>query len=1138
MNLRIKQLYINCFFVFLGIFVAAFRADAFSPDFFAPSSVLAEGKWVKIKVENTGMQMISNENLRAWGFNDPSKVRVYGYGGRRIADRLSTDTYVDDLPLTPSFATSSGIAFYGVNALDWIVSTGTYYHGYQSPYSSYGYYFLTDSGPDSEKQMPATAVAGAHSPETVAQGRIHHEKELIQATSAGPLFVGESFSKVRSNSFSFSTPGRVAGSSVWLECVFFHVHVGSTANLKFTVDGSPLDVASGDKVPATSDSHYAHGSVTTSRHTFVPASDASFKLELTYVPALTNVMANLDYLSVIYERRLELPAEGWMEFWSNSPQLSLGASGSDVTVWDVTDPADILLVNTSKNNGRYEWTSSIGGMRAYVAWRNDAKMNAPAFDSNIANQNIHGEFKPVDMVIITPAELIAQANRIARLHRLHDGMEVEVIDQEKIYNEFSSGACDISGLRKYLKMVYDRSDSTDRPLKYALLLGRATLDQRRILPSAYFDFHTTPWWVVREPRQSMNDNDGYGTDDFLAMLEDGSGTSLGLDILSVAVGRMPILDPDEGEEIIDKLEQYMTSSKKTGWKNRMIVLADDEDSGEHLHQAESLVSLLEATKQQQNLIDKIYIDAYELTGGVYPQARNEMYRLLDDGAVWWIYTGHANNHSWTGEGMLTFSDINNMYLKNVPFVLASTCDFLRWDGEEISGGEIMYKERFGGSIGMISATRPVYISDNALFLNAFGRQALSRDDDGNLVRAGEAYRRTKNDIRNKAGNITSNTNRLRFVYMGDPAMALVTPSNIIEVTSINGVEPNDENQATIPAMSNTVIEGRIVHPDGSLLSDFNGVVSLDIFDADYSVTTLAHGEGVVDVFDRHGEKLFAGSTTVENGKFSLRAAMPSQIADNFRPATMSLYAYATNSNDEAIGTNRKFFVYGFDDTVAPDTEAPVISSLVLNHADFKSGDCVNPSPMVIAAIEDNIGINLSQAGVGQQMALTIDGFTTFNDVSSFYTPAHDGSPSGVINYPLEDLTEGFHTLSLRVFDTSGNTTLSSIEFEVSQKALPKIIEVYTDANPAHTSASFFVRHDRPDTTMDVSVTVYNLMGQPVWTGSAKGVSDMDVSAPVTWNLCDNAGRRVQRGIYLYRASISADGETYQSASQRIAVAAE
>ena len=1131
--LRMTKYILKLFFLVLLAFLPLV-SSAFDAGFYAPASALASGRWVKVRVDESGMYRIPASTLRQWGFSDPAKVKVYGYGGRRLADLLSADTYADDLPQTPSVSTADGVAFYAAGPLDWVQSTGSYCHGYLNPYSSFGYYFVTET--DSVAPTPVTGIAKATNPATTAMGFVHHEVETTRATDAGPLFVGESFANTRTRSFTLATPGRIAG-DVWLECSFFHVHKGSAATLKFAVDNAELPETSSDRVPATSDSNYAGGSVGTARHTFASGAGESLNVTVTYQPTVSVTRAFLDYLTVNYERALTLGAGAPIEFWSDAAQLALEAP-ADAVVWDVTDPTRVMAVQTEYVGGRHQWSVSERGIRAYVAFMPSATMPAPAFDSNVVPQDLHGQRKPVDMVIITPAELIAQANRIAQLHRDDDGMEVEVVDQALIYNEFSSGTPDIGGLRKYLKFVYDSGADSDRPLKYALLLGSATLDHRSIVPSPHYSYRTTPCWLVREARLSMTDNDGYGTDDFLAMLEDGSGTALGLDYLSVAVGRIPMLNADEGNSIIDKLVQYSRSSKKTGWKNRMIILADDEDSGVHLQQAEAMASLFQATERQQHIIDKIYIDAYEKVGSTYPEARREMYRLLDDGASWWIFTGHANDHSWTGESMLTYNDLNSLYLRNLPFVLASTCDFLRWDGDVISGGEIMYKERYGGSISMISATRPVYISDNGLFLKAFGRQALSRDDNGQLVRSGEAYRRTKNDIRNNSGNITSNSNRLRFVFMGDPAMAITTPSNMIEVTHINGVAVGTDTDHTIAALSNAQIKGRVVDPDGEPITGFNGVVLADIFDADYSITTLAHGAGSVEVFDRHGDKLFSGAATVTNGEFTIQAPMPSQIAENWRQATMSLYAYATNSNDEAIGTFRDFYVYGFDEPAQPDTDAPAIESMVLNHAAFRNGDTVNDSPMLIAKVSDNVGVNLSTAGVGQQMSLTLDGFKSFNDVASFFTPSADGSPSGIINYPLDGLTDGAHALTLRVFDTSGNASSLTIDFAVSSKLTPNIFEVFCDASPAHTSASFFVRHDRPDSMMDVVVTVYNLLGQPIWSGSAKGISDMDVSAPVTWNLTDMAGRRVQRGIYLYRASITADGVQYQTASRRIAVAAE
>ena len=1117
----------------LSLVVTGFAAYAFPADFYAANSVLATGKWVKIGVEKSGVYMIPTATLRSWGFTDPSKVRVHGYGGRRIADAMTREAYIDDLPAVASELTDAGVVFYAAGPDSWEL-IGSRYRGRLNPYASMGYYFVTEAQ-EAAPAVPRSGNPSVSNPVTTASARLHHERELMQATEIGPLFVGEDFRSRQSQTFKFSTPGRVAGTELWVGTQFVHRHIGASASLVISVGDESVSTS----VSSTSDSHYIHASVSSSSLMFNNAPLDGFDLTLNYKPTRVVYQANLDYISVNYTRALDMPADGVMEFWSNRPQLSLGDDAGTARVWDVTDPTDIQQMETGRDGNRSQWSVSRSGMRSYVAWRPGAKLPQPTFVGEVASQNLHAQADPVDMVIFSTGGFRSVADRLADFHHDYDGMSVMVVDPAEVYNEFSSGVSDVSGIRKYLKMLYDRGEAAGHRLKYAVLMGRPTHDHRCLSASSPSPLATVPWWVDGDDSHAMNDEKGFGTDDFVAMLDDGSGGNMGLDVLRVAVGRIPLTSVAEGNQLVDKLEQYSRKSKKTGWKNHVLVLTDEGDNGAHITQGESLANIMLESEGQQHVFTKVFIGSYVRQNGTFPAARQEMYRALDDGVVWWCFAGHANNHSWTGDGMLTYTDLNNLYLRNVPFVVAATCDFLRWDCPVESGGEIMYKERNGGAIGMISATRPVYISENRYFLDAFARHAFDYDDDGRRATAGEVYRRLKNDIRTTGSSKpTSNTNRLRFVFMGDPAMRLATPDDVVELLTINGQPVDLDSQITIPALSSATFTGRVVAPDGTPRSSFDGVLHIDLYDAlESRVSEEFDNSGKTLVYDVQGDKLFAGSAYVKNGEFSITVPMPSQVADNFRPAMVSMYAYATNSNDEAVGANREFYVYGFEEPETPDTTDPVIDSFVINHSGFRSGDAVNGSPMAIASVSDNVSINLSTAGVGQQMTLTLDETRTYTDVASFYTPAADGSPSGVINYPFEDLTAGAHTLRLRVFDTSGNVASQTIEFFVDDSLAPQIFDVYTDANPASESASFYVRHDRPENVMEVTITVYDLLGHPVWTATERGTSDMDVSSPVTWDLCDMAGRRVTRGIYLYRATVTTDNAHYETASRRIAVTA-
>ena len=77
------------------------EAAALPLSHYADNSVLAQGRWIKIRVDNDGLYRIPTATLRTWGFTDLSKVRVFGYGGARISDVLSETEYTDDLPVAP-----------------------------------------------------------------------------------------------------------------------------------------------------------------------------------------------------------------------------------------------------------------------------------------------------------------------------------------------------------------------------------------------------------------------------------------------------------------------------------------------------------------------------------------------------------------------------------------------------------------------------------------------------------------------------------------------------------------------------------------------------------------------------------------------------------------------------------------------------------------------------------------------------------------------------------------------------------------------------------------------------------------------------------------------------------------------------
>lgn len=1108
----------------IAIGLRAATCHAFAPDTYSASSVLASGRWVKISVSTTGMHLIPAATLRQWGFTSPDKVRVYGYGGNQLPDALTAENYIDDLPEAPSEITSRGLVFYARGPVTWTES-GTRKSHSLNRFSAVGYYFLTEA--DGRKPLPVagTGVA-ASAPQTTFTCGLYHEVDLVSPGATGHLMCGEDFAYTPTRTFDFQLTGNTGSASVSVDCSFVTKTRSSGSSLTFTANGRQLPSSSTDRIDATPDG--LHGRRTVTRKEFDLDTDR-LSLGISYSSASSTELARLDYITVNYQRHIALDG-GKLDFTATSTSVRLAGATTSTRVWDVTDLRHPMAMNLTAADGGVAWTNEYTGRRTYTAWNDGASMPSPTYVGTVANQDLHA-LPQADMVIFTLPQLRTEAERLADMHRNESpSLTVHVVEQEQVFNEFGSGQPDPNAFRRMLKMLHDRDGAP--VLKYALLMGRGSYDNRAITPDGQsLGRLRMPIW---ESEESLNNDNSYTTDDIIALLDDDSGINMPADKLTIAVGRIPATSVAEARIAVDKIREYMTLRPVHEWKNRVLLLADDGNDGIHMNQSETVCRNMLANPDGDRLIyDKVYIDAFERTGGQYPLARSEFHRALDEGVMLWCYIGHGSPTALTADGILTYSDINSMYLRRYPILYAATCDFVRWDRSTASGAELLHFFDGGGTIATVSATRPVLISENGTLSAALATEFTRTDDDGRFRTIGELYRTAKNAI-------ASNANKLRYVLMGDPALRIATPDNRIIIESINGASPDAETQLTLQANETVTVKGYITASDGSRrITDFSGIMSLTLYDADYSTTSLGWGsDGRRVTFDQKGKMLYTGTARVDGGEFTLRFAMPSQIAGNFRPATINMAAYSTADGDtrEASGTNRDIYVYGFDGSTSDDNP-PVIGTMTLNHESFSSGDNTNESPMLLATISDDRGINLSSAGVGQQINVTVDETGYHGDVARFFTPDHDSDDrcSGSIAYPLENLAPGHHTITLRVWDTAGNMAHRSLECNVIPGLAPQIFDIYTDTNPASTEARFYISHNRPDARMTVKVTVYNLLGQPVWSSSATGRSDMFTSSPLTWDLTDGAGRRVQRGIYVYRAEISTAGGEFSSGSRKLAV---
>ena len=767
-------------------------------------------------------------------------------------------------------------------------------------------------------------------------------------------------------------------------------------------------------------------------------------------------------------------------------------------------------------------------MREFVLVQTNQTFPSPEVVGEVASSNLHG-LEQRDMIIISAPSLVQQAERLAVAHREKDGLTVEVVTPEAIYNEFSSGTPDATAYRRLMKMFYDRSSSLGNPPKYLLLFGDGIYDNRGISGEVQ-GVSRSNMLLTFQSQESLNVY-SYATDDYFAFLEDNSGSNFSRDKMCLGVGRFPIRTVTEATQMVDKTISYMENKDSGSWKNNVTFVADDgnnEDSftTNHMKQADQLAEAIEEM-QPGFLVNKVYFDAYKRSSlGTYPDVHNEIEKLLKSGQLLINYTGHGSTTHWADESVWTQTDINNSSYKHLPVWVTATCDFTRFDDVKTSAGESVFLNPTSGGIALFTTTRVVFSGNNAN-LNKALIDNLFQEDANSHYTLGEAMMYTKRQL--------NDSNKLNFILIGDPALKFAYPEYKARVTAVNGEAVSDE-PFEFKALSRITVEGEILNPSGSFAADFTGVLSSTIFDSQSSITTLGNSSEKFTYLD-YPNTIYIGRDSVRNGKFSFTFMVPKDISYSNKKGKLNLYA--SSETKEAQGSFFDFIVGGTSDTAETDTIGPEIRQIYLNDSSFVSGDKVNTTPYFVAKLWDKSGVNITGSSVGHDMMLTIDSMPSMSyNLNSYYALLPDSENEGLVQFSIPELEPGMHTAEFKVWDILNNSTTYTFTFEVAEGLKPNLIEMYATPNPARDQVEFFLHHNRPESNLKVTVMVYDMTGKFLWSTEKSGSSELFKAYIVTWNLTDNGGRRLRPGVYLYRAAISTNNSKEATKANKLIILAQ
>lgn len=1114
---------------------------------YTSNSMLNTGRWYKFGVPQEGVYKLDYAFLKKIGLSvdaiNPANIRVFGHRAGMLPELAGADREDDirEIPIKVvsatgnSFGASDYVLAYLPGPEKWTYNAAKQLFVAQKHFYSdtKNFFITTDAGAGAR----ITTVNSSPLPETKTITTYNDytfiEEDKTNIAQSGKQFVGDDFGGITDKSYSLNFPNILSTQPAKLNIAV----VGKSNTFVSTFTVSTDNGANSNSI-------------------FIPTVPVNAGIEDVAVRVerqitLNNLNSNFN-LNLNFNRNGDYNTKGWMDFlqvnvisnlqYNNQPLLfrniasvSSGAVSKfiiqnvnpNVEIWDVTNPFSIQKINYSLSGNTASFNIATDTLKQFVAVENST--NIPISFGSVANQNLHA-LSQKDMLIITRNSFLSQAQEVAQFHQNKDNMSVAVVDVNQIFNEFSSGNNDITAVRDFVKMFYDRAGgNTNIMPKYLLLFGDGSYDNKNL------GDYLLPTYESYKTYETL---ETYVSDDYFGILDDNEGadiTNTAAELVDVAIGRIPADDVQKAQIAVAKIKSYYANSAYGDWRNQGAFIADDEDNNIHEIDADTVANRYINAQKKSN-IDKIYLDAYQqqpgTNGATYPAVNEAINRKLFTGSLFLNYVGHGGPMGWARERVLTFDDINQWTnAEKLPLFITATCEFAPYDhADEYSAGERVLFKDGGGGIALVATTRLVYSNRNKL-MNLNFMQSMANAYVVEDRKLGDIVRIAKNLTNTGDGN-------RKFTLLGDPAIRLAFPKYNVVATNINN-KPFSSPHDTLKALSYISIDGEVQDNSNAVMSSFNGMASVIIYDKAKSINTLVNDPTSSNnpngsapfAFTLQKNTIYKGKVLVNNGKFKVNFLVPKDIDYNFGKGKLSLYA--NNDTTDAAGYTTDIIIGGAKDTLITDTKGPDVN-LFMNDDKFAFGGITDESPKIFCKLYAKNGINTSGNGVGHDITAILDNDTRkVYNLNDFYETSVNDITHGTVLYPLSKLAKGRHTLEVKAWDVLNNSGVGYTEFLVEEKANIALYHVLNYPNPFTTNTRFMFEHNKPGVALEVKIEIFSVSGKVVKT-ILRNINTAGYRVDdITWDGLDDYGDKIGKGVYIYRVTLNDDSGKKVSQYQKL-----
>jgi hypothetical protein len=1049
----------------------------------------SQEQFFKFKVSKEGIYHLTTNQVQSLGATTISEISVFGYPG--MLPQLVDSAYLN-LQEIPGQEKDGKLYFY-------LSSPHTYIHN-ESDDLIYKHHLFSDSlsfliaknsTPKRVQSLKGESVI--ETPSLFYQWNFLKENEN-NILNSGRIWYSKSLAPGVTRGYAFAL--QIDNNELWKVRGTLMSQSLTASNIAVYVDD--LVISNADFSPIPNSIYGIKGKETSIKENFRPSGNKVDRIRITFQSSDRNASGYFDYLG------FGIPSSGIgikAGIYSKSKKDKSNIRPSQgLSVWEISDFFDPNPLDFSDGN--------LFEVKKIVVF--DPEKSSLIQEIKPAKMTLRNLGAWPELLIISPAVFTSSAEKL-RVHKLGRGVFAEVVYLEEIYDSFGYGNRDLNAIRNMIAWHFQYGKN----LKNVLILGKGTFDYRGKLGGRP---NLVP---IYTSRNSLNPLATFSSDDYLGLVDWGQGiweeSYEGDEIMQIGIGRIPVITPQEAAIVVNKIIQYEEKPVPGDWKKTVTFMADDADNNIHLRDSEAHASNI--SKNNPELKQrKLYLDRYpQLSNGTRkdsPAAKEALEKQLQTGTLFLNYVGHGNETTLTAEEVFMVSDIQNWANQDkLALWFTATCEFGRHDSPFIrSAAEELLIAPKKGAIGLLTTGRPVFSSVNFTINEAFIATVFETTN-GLYQDLGSIFKNTKNQSLNGPFN-------RNFSLLGDPSMRLAAPELAIEFTSFKDPESGNDLD-TLSAFQLVEFEAEVTDPFSKKpVMDFDGNYKIELRDKSIPVATLGD-ESIASQFQEESVLLFQGSGEINSGKMKGRLILPKNSNPEFGKGHFRIIGKENSSLLEAYGEAQPI-IGGALSTKPTDATGPVILPSFGERENSKFNFPSTTIPLYVSFLDES-GINISNLSLGELLQVQVND----NPPQLIYDLfiAESGSfKKGSVELSLEGFQEGENTVIFKAWDNVGNGSALEQKIRVEGSERLQILRHVTFPNPTESESNFIILHNRSGENLLLTLSVFNLNGQILFTEGNRYIKAKAEISGLTWIFSQSQSKYPTKGTYIYKLSLQSEND--------------